>query len=234
MEAKEMLVTNDTKTRFAHPTALPGNDAAMDDVMLCDISGSMNSASFVPGLTKRRMMHAALTEFLMEKIRSRSQDNEAIVAYATLGTQCCGFLNAGAQHAAIQAALDRMLHLPSGGTCLSAALDIATQLIHERELIRERAHSFQRIPIRTRILAFSDGYDDSRAQSLRYAEDLKRRGVLIETFGVAEKRASVDESFLKQVATNENGFIHYRFLGDGDTVRQTFKKLARLTLSDED
>ena len=70
--------------------------------------------------------------------------------------------------------------------------------------------------------------------ALRLAERLKSAGVLIETFGVGIDPSDVDESFLRGIATVENGFAHYRFLGDGAAVRETFASLATGMLTVED
>jgi Mg-chelatase subunit ChlD len=218
---------HETRTRFAHPVSLGPERAVMKNVTCGDISGSMSERGFDGAKSKRQLVHEAQSEFLAEKLRYRPQDYEAVTAYASVGTQCCGFLNVGKQHAAIQAALNSLLFLPSGGTCLSSALRIALQLVVDEMRRPEEGH------VLYRVLAYSDGHDSSCTEALQYAAELKGMGVLIETFGVAQTHWGVSESFLKQVATTEDEFTHYRFLGDGDTLRQTFKKLARLTLSDE-
>jgi hypothetical protein len=227
LEEDKMITPNETKTRFAHPVSPGPERTVMKNVTCGDISGSMSERGFDGTKSKRQLVHEALSEFLAEKLRYRPQDYEAVTAYATVGTQCCGFLNVGEQHAAIKAALDSLLFLPSGGTRLSCALHIALQLVaDDMRRSEERAVIY-------RVLAYSDGHDENCAEALQYAAELKSMGVLIETFGVAQTHSLVSESFLKQVATTEHAFTHYRFLGDGDTLRQTFKKLARLTLSDE-
>ena len=214
---------------FLEPLALPtfpvSQDAAFWDVGVGDISGSMSSEAFVPGESKRQTMEKAITSFLDEKVKMRPEDYFALIAYHHAATVCCPFLNVRRGHRNLHHALKKMTSLPAGGTTLASGLTEADMLI-------------ARIPraqqILPRVLAYSDGYDDSPHQALKTAEKLKNAGVIIETFGVEISPEKVDEPFLKEVATTDgNGFVHYRFLRDAQSIQETFNELALGTLTVE-
>ena len=217
--------------QFAHPTDDYGAQDTLYDALVGDISGSMNDTGFDPGKKKRALMHEAARDFLNIKLTNRPQDYIAVVAYHSSATLCCPFLNVGRQYHAILGALDKLNTLPSGGTRLSSGLRIVLDLINK--VPRNSAHGAWNGygPLMLRCLAYSDGHDGCRDWGIRYASQLKEQGVLIETFGIGKRPSDVDETFLKQVASGEGNFIHYCFLGDVNSVRQTFNQLATGTLT---
>ena len=104
------------------------------------------------------------------------------------------------------------------------ALEIASSLIE-----------FGKSDVMYRVLAYSDGCDSDSLRGDEVSAPLKANDVLIETFGVADSPEYVDEDFLKNVATTDpNGFVHYRFLGDNDTLQETFSNLATGMLTVDD
>ena len=213
------------KTKFASPAEILDPDIATGDIIVCDISGSMDDGSFEPCKTKRRMMYEATAAYLEIKRAHRPQDHVAVIAYQTTATVCCPFLNVGRHSDQVLKALHQMEQLPSGGTSMKAGL---------RKVLRLLGGSVGSALLRNglvRCLAYSDGYDFSSRTALRLADKVRSRGVLVETFGVGRNPSDVDEDFLRSVATKADGFTHYRFLGDGDAVRDTFSALAKGTLT---
>jgi hypothetical protein len=118
-----------------------------------------------------------------------------------------------------------MARLPGGGTAMKTGLSKAVALLREDlgcGLLRKGL---------VRCLAYSDGFDSSDRAALRCAEELRRCGVLIESFGVGRDPQDVDEEFLRGIASRDGSFVHYRFLGDGHAVRETFTALANGVLT---
>jgi hypothetical protein len=116
--------------------------------------------------------------------------------------------------------MDQMARLPGGGTVMKTGLSKAVALVRD-----DLGYGLLRKGL-VRCLAYSDGFDSSDRAALRFAEKLRRYGVLIETFGVGRDPEDVDEEFLRLVASRDGSFVHYRFLGDGQSVRETFTALA--------
>jgi len=208
------------QTRYANPSAILDPDIAIGDVIVCDISASMDEKSFEPTKTKRHVMHEALVSYLDIKRTHRPQDYVAIIAYETTATVCCPLLNIRCHSDQIRTALHRMEHLPVGDTSMKTGLRKVMGLVRE-----DIGYGLLRNGI-VRCLAYSDGYDSSTWAALWCARKLRRIGVLIETFGVGRDPTEVDEGFLRGIASSEDNFVHYRFLGDGDAVRETFLALA--------
>lgn len=216
------------RNRYTIPSfACCGEDVGLDFV-LGDVSASMNGASFEAGKSKLRVMHKATQDFLAEKRRWRPQDFLSVLAYGTRATVCCELLNVDTGFEKTMKALDQMAARTRGGTCVKHGL----QLVSDR--VPSQSPSGGEGNPATRVLAYSDGFDENPEAALKLADDLKSRGVLIETFGVGRSPSDVDETFLKQVASREGEFVHYRFLGDVETLRETFSALAKGTLTFED
>lgn len=189
------------------------------DIVLNDTSPSMTETGFEAGKTKRDHMHEAAETYLETKAAQRPQDYVAIIGYDSDATMCCGLMSISQQYQTIWEAAQRIKSLSGGGTQIALALKMALDLITREGWVSANG-------VLVRVLAYSDGHDQSQELALMHANELKRKGVLIETFGIARDRTEVAEDFLRQVASETNGFVHYRFLGDADTVRHTFKKLA--------
>jgi len=79
-----------------------------------------------------------------------------------------------------------------------------------------------------RILLLTDGRGGS---PLSIANEVKSRGVLIDVIGIGGKRSAVDEALLRRVATTDsNGFTHYRFIKDADSLVKHYQQLATTSL----
>ncbi|MBN4046790.1 VWA domain-containing protein [bacterium AH-315-P07] len=206
----------------ALPSKVGNEGLPFYDILVIDISGSMYEEAFVSGETKLETMDKAVRALVRQKKESRPYDYLALIAYHTFATRCCGLLNVGTDHHGIVRAMDGVQSLDSGGTQIYTGLEEASKIV---DTIPEQAHC------QPRILAYSDGCDRSERKAIRIADRLRKLGVIIETFGVAASPSEID-SFLKKLATTDsNGFVHYRFLGDAETINETFKEIALGTLT---
>jgi hypothetical protein len=183
----------------------------------------MEGEAFVPGESKRVTMDQAIKSFLREKGNTRPDDSFALIAYHNEATVCCPLTRIFTGMRTIKKALVAMSKLPSGGT------EIYTGLLEAEKLVEGM---LDQPDVQLRILAYSDGFDGGNRKALGIANKLKRAGVIIETFGVAISPSQVDEKFLRKIATTDpNGFVHYRFLGDAETIQDTFNEIAHGTLT---
>ena len=211
---------------YVGPSDLSQCSGVVYEAVVCDVSGSMSVEAFEPGKSKRKTMCRAGKRFLEAKLVYRPQDFVAVIGYESTATLCCDFLNVGDDYAGIRFAFKEVKTLASGGTEMAKGLQIAHDLIRRLHVDSHRG------PNLVRVLAYTDGHDGTTRRALRIAGELKARGVLVETFGVAKSPTEVGEAFLQKVATqDENGFIHYRFLGDAEAIHETFQSLARDSLT---
>lgn len=213
---------NMDRTRFANPE-MTGN-CIFHDILLKDVSGSMNGKGFEPNKSKRDLMYEASLAALAIKRDQRPLDRLAVIAYGTTAKIFCGLENVVDGYEPLCCALKKAKDMCGGGTRMAGGLRIALDLIDERDLGLSDVYK----PIVTRLICYSDGHDEKTAPALECAGFLKERGVIILSFGVAQTRQEVDEQFLRQIATTPD---HYRFLGDGDEIRRTFARIATGMLS---
>jgi Mg-chelatase subunit ChlD len=220
------------QSQFASPTDSLPEDCVCCDVLVADISGSMAGTGFARGLSKIELVRDASLEFLSIKREHRPQDYVAIVAYQYTATSVCSLQPVDEGYDALEEAIRSLPDMTGGGTRLSTGLRIAKKTVRTLGLVAE---AWDACDLAVRVLAYSDGRDHSVPKGVALSQKLKERGVLIETFGVAKDRSKVDESFLREVATtDQNGLCHYKFLGDAETLAETFKGLATGMLVVED
>ncbi|HQH54783.1 MAG TPA: VWA domain-containing protein, partial [Candidatus Hydrogenedentes bacterium] len=197
------------QTRFANPMEILDPNDTCVDILLNDTSPSMDQDGFEPKKTKRDHMHEAAEEYLEIKRQQRPRDYVAIIGYSHRATLCRGLSNVYEQYHEIRDALAKLKTLSGRGTRIQPALKTALDLVRPEDWVHASG-------VFVRVLAYSDGQDQSQPGALRLADELKSMGVLIECFGIARNRTEVDEAFLRRVASETDGFVHYRFLGDGE------------------
>lgn len=206
-----------------HPEAL------VKDALLLDKSGSMKDKGFKTGRSKKDLVREAVSLFLEHKREPRPTDMVSIISFDHAATVCCDPVNICTGYDALVQGLDQAMSPPHGGTDLSLAL-VAAQIMLERYGFLG-PHS----PFVCRVLVFSDGHSSHRGQAVGAAQALKNAGALVETLGLGRSPADVDESLLRECATtDEDGFTHYRFLGDAASLFLTFKETATGTLTWEE
>lgn len=231
---KTDLTFGESRTSHALTTTsdhyLDSHSATARECLICDTSGSMQDEGFQTGISKLDLMEEACGRFLEEKRTRRPQDSIACVGYSDNATICCPWLPIGTKHDAIRGAFASVQSLLHGGTCLFTGLESAAALLDACKGCRGLLARRQACPVR--VIAYSDGHDHDTRRALHLAAKLKQRGCLIETLGIARSPSGVDEAFLRNVATRDpDGFVHYRFLGSGLDVVETFQELGAGTLT---
>ena len=106
-----MFMKNDPSTAYAGPSRILDPNIATGDVIVSDISGSMDDESFEPRKSKRQVMHEAIASYVQAKRTHRPQDYVAIIAYQTSATVCCPLMNVERHGAQILEALHQMEQL---------------------------------------------------------------------------------------------------------------------------
>ena len=215
-----------TNNTFSMPNSL-SFFTRIFEILIMDVSGSMNKVGWIPGKSKLELMNEAIRVFLREKVEYRPSDYVALLAYSNSATRCCDFLNVHSEFRLLNEALDSVMHLKHGGTYMAEALQLALDMIKRFEALEEDSKDERTL---VRLICYSDGFDHVPDSGILLAEELKDRNCSIEAFGLGLKPEDVNESFLRNIATTDADLNRYKFLGDAETITDTFKKLGRGTL----
>jgi uncharacterized protein YegL len=107
----------------------------------------------------------------------------------------------------------------AGGTNLAEGLKAANGLFARDGAVYPTPARYRR------ILLLTDGHGGN---PLRWATHLKNAGVLLEVIGVGgDPSSAVDAQLLRKVATTDaNGFVHYWFFRDTDSLVAHYEDLA--------
>ncbi|AQT68704.1 von Willebrand factor type A domain protein [Anaerohalosphaera lusitana] len=105
---------------------------------------------------------------------------------------------------------------PRGGT-RSAGLEAANYY----------ADHYRKHGCKVSLIILTDGHISMSSKHMKIAESLKSRGVVIDTIGIGGQPRDVDEQLLKDIATTDpDGYIHYRFIDDSETLIRHYENLA--------
>ena len=193
------------------------------DIVVEDVSPSMDEIGFEKGKSKRDLMDAATLRFVSLKQAQRPQDCVAIVTYGDTASLACPLVNVIEGREQLLAGMESARHSRTSGTCINAGLGIALDLLAHVP----GSSPLWGLPIIKRVLAYSDGWDACEREALGSATRIKALGAVVETFGIAKSPKHVDEAFLRNVATvDADGFVHYQFLASGEEIGKTFTQLA--------
>lgn len=220
---------NQSGNSMAMPPVFHNYDVVLD-CFVFDVSGSMEEPSFQKDTIRLQTVMGAGKRYLDAKRESRPRDCVALVAYSSDVSVMCGFEEVQSQYQMLASAIWQMQFLPHGGTDMSLGLQAAIKLFHEHGGDDFYVRRYKGKHVLRRVIAYSDGHDQNTHAGLELAKTLKGEKILIETFGIAPSPKDVDEKFLKAIATTDEQGCHYRFLGDTETVYNTFQHMASGTL----
>lgn len=217
------MSTNKEFERFAKPDDDFGADHILCECLLGDFSPSMDTRGFEKGSTKRGLLQDAVRAYLEVKLAMRPDDFVALAGFHHEGVLVCPFAHVEEDYEQLARALEDFGKFTGNNTRLDLGLQVARDLVFRGGC----GDHLGDIPLVYRVLAYSDGYSERADAAASCAEELKRFGVIIHTFGIGKNRNEVDEKLLRTVASTINGVNLYRFLGDGAEIRKTFEDLAQ-------
>jgi Mg-chelatase subunit ChlD len=173
-------------------------------VLLIDCSSSMGTAC--GDKSRLAAAQSATIDLLNERRRHALEDSVGIIAYNHEANVVLPITPCDEGHLVqISSAIWSMT--PWGGTCLRDAFQKAQSLIPTNATVH--------------LIVLTDGHGGDPSP---IAGQLKRRGVVIETIGVAKCPAEVDETTLKATASVVDGKVLYRFIGDARTLATYFRE----------
>lgn len=179
---------------------------------LLDVSGSMDS-SFNARQTKLQAAQEAATTMVVNKARLDDQDEIGLVSFdhhARVVLPLCPI--ASHKRQIIEAI--QSLHI-QGGTDINVGLEVARD-----------AFEWDRKGVVRRIILLTDG---KGGDPMETADDLKKRGVVMDIVGVGRTPRAVDEVLLRQIASVIEGEVRYRFISDRGKLLTHYTDLANKT-----
>ena len=181
-------------------------------VFVIDKSGSM-AELYDGGMTKMEAAKRANITMLIEKWRIDPDDEAGVVAFDGHGQTLTGLLPLRSQKRQVIEAIQSLT--PSNGTDINDALKTA-----------DGTFDWNRSDVVRRIVLLTDGHG---GHPIRTADDLKKRGLIIDVIGVGPDPTAVDEKLLRKVASVIEGEIRYRFIKDQQTLVAHYTQLAGKT-----
>ena len=176
-------------------------------VLVLDRSASMGTPDYPPN--RLEAAKAAAREFLSIKAGRTPEDLVAIVGFHEEAHVVSGFRTAGAERAALEAALGALS--PYDGTDIAAGLVTAEGLFAGVSRIAPPKLLQNPRP---------------RRPPHGPAPPMKAHGVVIDVVGIGGSPADVNEASLRQVASVVDGVARYRFIRDWHELVAHFRRLA--------
>ena len=171
-------------------------------LLIIDRSGSM--AERCGSAHRLAAAQQATIAMLNARQQHATDDRLALIAYNHRAKVILPLTRCTGNRAVIDRAIWSLK--PGGGTDLQAALVEAQRITPPAG--------------RVHMIVLTDGHGGDPAE---VANALKQRGVIIETIGVANTPAEVDEPVLKKTASVLDGKVLYRFIKDADELVMYFR-----------
>jgi len=208
---------------------LPGHfhpESLLVDMLVLDKSCSMEEEGFKAGMKKKEILHKAVSGYFARKLQTRQTDMVGMVLFDHDRVVPCSPSNICTGYDALIQSAGQLMKPLHGGTDMGPALLAALKDLESLGFLSRQS------PFFCRVIVFSDGWTSYRQQAIGQARALHDRGVLVESLGLGQTPSDVDEELLKNVATtDEDGFTHYSFLGDSESLLTTFERMALASLT---
>lgn len=181
-----------------------------DTVITQDVSGSMGTADYPP--TRLAGGITAIIEYINARAKESPKDRMAVVTF-TDRAKILLPLTAITDKKDIIEVVSQLTS--GGGTDIAEGLQAAMQIFDQEPAVdRQR-----------RLVLLTDGHG---GRPVKIATELKQRyRAVIDVVGIGGTPKAVNESLLRKVATTDpDGFNHYRFVRDPETLREHYRQLA--------
>jgi Mg-chelatase subunit ChlD len=192
-------------------TTVPDGDPPRDTAAVLDVSASMGIPDCAP--TRLKGGVGATLAYADARRKTCPGDRMAVISFNHAARVVLPFTSI-AKEKVIGRALRRLRD--DGGTDLAEGLQATARLFTNERSAGRRRH----------IILLTDGQG---GEPLEMAIMLKERlGVVIDAVGIGGSPNDVNEALLRQVATTDpDGFCHYRFIKDTQTLSEHYTQLAQ-------
>lgn len=181
-----------------------------DTAQVLDVSGSMGNPDYPP--TRIDGGINASTEYVDTRIEQCPNDRISVVSFNSTA-QIVLPLTPITDKKTIIGAMRNLT--AGGGTDIAEGLKAAAEIFDKEPKSNRQRH----------IIVLTDGHG---GRPLKIAGKLKTEyGAVINVVGIAASCGDVNESLLRKVATTDpDGFCHYRFIKDAETLSEHYRQLA--------
>ena len=182
-----------------------------DTIQVLDVSGSMGSPDYPP--TRLDGGIQAATEYATARMKQSQNDRIAVVSFND-AAQVVLPLTPIADRKTIIMAIRRLT--AGGGTDIAVGLWAAAGIFANEPQSNRQRH----------IIVLTDGQG---GRPLKIANKLKKEYcVVIDVVGIGGSPGDVNESLLRKLATTDSdGFCHYRYIKDPQTLSEHYRQLAK-------
>lgn len=204
----------DSAAGFNYRPATYWPSGPYDTVLVNDKSASMGTKDYRP--SRLEGSKKAAEQFIRLRAKSSPDDRVAIVAF-TESAETIVPLASISETATIISKLKTLK--ATDGTDIAAGLRAAKHIFLDSASLDNPKGRFYRTLLLT---------DDHGGKPLKIANELKHRlNVLVEVIGIGGKPSAVNEKLLRKVATTDpDGFTHYWFIRDSDSLITHYSELA--------
>lgn len=203
--AEEARLAGASSTSPAGQAWKPSTPDGEAIVLILDVSGSM-ARPCGPRTDKLDAAQEASIGLIDKRLEFGMDDEVALIAFASSASLIAPFTPARERREEIVNAI-RSLR-PGGATNLWKPLDLTLCYLQQRGSGKA-----------VHLVMLTDGCGGNPVPP---AEELKRRGAILEIIGVGHTPADVAEPILKQAASVVNGKVLYRFIHDADEMVNYF------------
>jgi len=177
---------------------------------IIDVSGSMGTPDYEP--TRLDGAIRAAVDYVKIRCQQSPNDRIAIVAFHSVAEVVLSLTPVTETESIVEAL--RSLRA-GGGTDIDEGLRAVVEIFASELQSNRQRH----------VILLSDGQG---GKPLRTARKLKDEyGVTIDVVGIGGSPGAVNELLLRKVATTDpNGFCHYRFIKDSETLSKHYQQLA--------
>jgi Mg-chelatase subunit ChlD len=208
------LDTNESPTQISQGVfeSSDYSSCPWDTVLVLDISFSMTYKDCRP--SRLAASQKALEQYIKARLAISPADRVAVVSFAISARIEMPLTSISKA----QSIIDAVMKLKGdGGTDITPGIGTARRILNDA-MTNNGGRRLQR------ILLHTDGRGGS---PFSIANEAKSRGVLIDVVGIGGKPSAVDESLLRRVATTDaDGFTHYWFIKDTDSLVKHYQQLA--------
>lgn len=182
-----------------------------DTVQVFDVSGSMGSPDYPP--TRLDGGIQAGIEYTTARLEQSPSDRIALVSFNNTG-QVILPLTPITKSEIIIRAIRRLT--AGGGTDIAEGLQAAADIFDKEPQSNRQKH----------IIVLTDGQG---GRPLKISSRLKQEyGAVIDVVGIGGSPSDVNESLLRKLATTDpDGFCHYRYIKDPETLSEHYRQLAK-------
>ena len=182
-----------------------------DTIIIVDVSASMDEADYPP--TRLHGGIQAAIEYVNARAETYPQDRVALVSFSIEARVVLPLSAIDAKEKIVPAIQSLRI---DGGTDIAAGLKAAARVFGRCKESDHHRH----------IVLLTDGHGGRPVKIAKKLKDYYQ--AVIDVVGIGGSHSAVNESLLRRIASTDpvDGFNHYRFIKDPETLKEHYRNLA--------